>query len=196
MAANRESSRLNGYGNGSALKKAEEEVVKGKVGKKPSREGVCVYKDSRTKVILKVVFSELCPACEKYLKQLERELSRLRHASPNDAQVVTKLSQLIVQFTKETNQLSANLDQFEEQQWNIHGGNMHMEFSKVALETFREATNWGRVLMFLGFAVSFSVYLEQDRVVGASDSVLEWTCQLVEEELAEFFITHGGWVSV
>lgn len=154
-----------------------------------------LYKDRRTKLILKTVFSELCPACEKYLKQLEREVARLKETNPLDANLVRKVSDLIVQFIRETDQLAVNIDSFTEQKWNLHGGNMHSEFSKVAQETFKGDTNWGRILMFFGFAVSFSVYLEQGIVPGAADSVMEWTCQLVEEELGKFYTAHQGWVS-
>lgn len=152
-----------------------------------------LYKDRRTKLILKTVFSELCPACEKYLKQLEREVARLKETNPLDANLVRKVSDLIVQFIRETDQLAVNIDSFTEQKWNLHGGNMHSEFSKVAQETFKGDTNWGRILMFFGFAVSFSVYLEQGIVPGAADSVMEWTCQLVEEELGKFYTAHQGW---
>lgn len=154
-----------------------------------------VYNDRRTKLILKTVFSQLCPACEKNLKQTEREVARLKETNPLDGNLVSKVSHLMVEFIRETDQLSVNLVSFSEQKWSLHGGNMHSEFSKVAQETFRGDTNWGRVLMFFGFAVSFSVYLEQGVVVGAADSVLEWTCQLVEEELGKFYRSHEGWVS-
>lgn len=167
----------------------------------PEEEGVArarrtvVYSDKRTKLIVKTVFSELCPACEKYLKQMEREVARLYETSPVDANVVRKVSHLLVEFIRETDQLAQHIDSFSEQKWDLHEGNMHTEFSKVAQETFRADINWGRVLMFISFAVGFSVYLEQGLVVGAADSVLEWTCQVVEEELGQFYTAHQGWVS-
>jgi hypothetical protein len=151
--------------------------------------------DTRTKPILKTVFSELCPACGKYVRQVEREVSRLRATNPRDAELVEKASHLMVEFLTLTNQVEDNIQSFIEQKWNLHGGNMHSEFSKVAYQTFRADINWGRILMFFGFAVSFSAYLEQGVVVGASDSVLEWTCQVVEEDLGAFYTSHQGWVS-
>lgn len=167
----------------------EEDVVRGK--------RAVVYSDTRTKLILKTVFSELCPAYEKYLRQVpvEREVARLRGTSPHDADLVKRVAHLIVEFLTETEQLAATMESFTEQKWNLHGGNIHSAFSKVAQETFRENTNWGRILMFLGFAASFSVYLEQGIVVGAADSVMEWTCQVVEEDLGSFYTSHQGWVS-
>lgn len=170
------------------MKPSDEDVVR------PKKMSV-VYSDKRTKLILKAVFSQLCPAFEKYLKQIEREVARLKETNPLDANLVIKVSHLMVEFLRETDQLSVNLDSFVEQNWNLHGGNIHSEFSKVVQTTFRGDTNWGRVLMFFGFAVSFSVYLEQGVVVGAADSVLEWTCQVVKEELGKFYTLHQGWVS-
>lgn len=174
----------NGYDTLSvAMLEGAEDVVRGK------RDAV------KDRLILKTVFSELCPSCGKYLRQMEREVTRLEDTNPQDADLVRKLSHLIVEFLTETDQLAVNMESFTEQKWNLHGGNMHSEFSKVAYETFRGDTNWGRILMFFGFAVSFSVYLEEGIVVGAADSVLEWTCQVVEEDLGAFYTSHQGWVS-
>lgn len=154
-----------------------------------------VFRDPRTKLILRRLFSELCPACEKHLKQVERDLVRLADTDTESAKLVRRVSFLLVEFIRNTEQLSMNLKNFVEEEWNLHAGNMHMEFSKVAYETFREAANWGRVAMFLGFAVSFAVYLERGIVVGSADSVMEWTCQVVEENVGHFYTSHEGWVS-
>ena len=153
------------------------------------------YSDARTKLIIKAIFGEYCPACGRYLKEVDRELTRLRASNPEDAELVRKVAQLIVEFLTMTDQLDINMESFTEQKWNLHAGNMHSEYCKVATETFRTDINWGRILMFLGFAVSFAVYLEEGTVVGSADSVMEWTCQVVEEELGAFFTTNQGWVS-
>lgn len=189
---------VNGYGkteHNTTKQSMGEDVVRSKIVS-TAEVAVCkrpvLYTDGRTKLIMRSVFSELCPACGKWLKVVEREV---RDMGSHDARLIRKVSHLIVQFIRETDQLSANLDSFseEEQKWHLHSGNMHSEFSKVTSNTFDGKTNWGRVLMFFGFSVSFSVYLEQGIVVGAADSVLEWTCQVVEEDLAEFFLAHQGW---
>ena len=152
-----------------------------------------IFKDARTNLILKQVFCELC---QKDMREVEREVMRLADRTPKDGQLVRKVSGLIVEFIKETEQISLNLETFNQQEgWNLHAGNIYTEFSKVALETFKSAVNWGRILMFLGFAASFTVYLEKDVLLGSADSVLQWTCQVVEEDLGEYITSHGGWVS-
>lgn len=173
-------------------------LVNGKVPSPISsrRPDALLFSDKKTKLILKLVFGELCPACEKHLTQVGREVTKLGITNSEDSKVVRKLAYLIIQFIRETEQVAGNLKTFKEEQWHLHAGNVHMEFSRVAYETFKENPNWGRVIMFLGFAVSYSVYLEQGLVVGSADSVLEWTCQVVEEELGPFYTSYGGWVRI
>ncbi len=72
---------------------------------------------------------------------------------------------------------------------------MYTEFSKVAYEQFNTTVSWGRFMMFIGFSVSFCTYALERDVPVAANSVMEWTCQVVEEDLAKFFLTNGGWVS-
>lgn len=153
------------------------------------------YTDHRTKLIIKAVFGEYCPACQKYLKDVEKEVTRLKHSNPKDAEFVRRVAQQIVEFLTLTDQLDVNMESFTKEKWNLHAGNMHSEFYKVFHETFRTDINWGRILMFVGFAVSFSVHLEEGTVPGAADSVLEWSCQIVEEDLGAFFVANKGWVS-
>lgn len=176
----------------SGLRGAEQAVLFGdKAVQQPAP-----FRDRSTKLIMRTVFSKLCPACGKYARQVERELARLEDNHPEDARTVRKVVHHMVQFIVETEQVSGNLDSFLKQEWAVDAGNMHMEFSRVAYGTFKESTNWGRVVMFVGFAVSFSMYLEQGTAVGSANSVMEWTCQVVEEDLGQFFISHHGWVSM
>ena len=195
---------MNGYGgknmlSGSpepaATQLAQEEVVRSKMQTRGKNVCRTRFTDKRTRLILRAVFSEFCPSCEKEVKQIEREITCLKKQNPPDEELVRKVSHLIVQFITETDQLTINLQDFTRQKWSLHGGNMHSEFCKVAQETFRDNLNWGRIIMFLGFAVSFSVYLEEGIVGTAADSVLEWTHQLVEEDLGHFYCSHQGWVS-
>lgn len=206
MMSSTEHSFMNGYsGNNmlsgsasgpepAATQLAQEEVVS-KMQTRGQNVVVCRtrFTDKRTRLILRAVFSEFCPSCEKEAKQIEREISCLKKQNPPDEELVRKVSHLIVQFITETDQLTVNLQDFTQQKWSLHGGNMHSEFSKVAQETFKDTINWGRIIMFLGFAISFSVFLEEGIVRAAADSVLEWTHQLVEEDLGHFYCSHQGW---
>ena len=217
-----ENQKMNGFGNSPGLKQQprgsqeqqpshsecqEGEVVRKKsrsrerledhsppqlLNPKPVRVGV-IFKDRRTNVILKQVF---CEVCGQDVRQVQREVVRIAGSNPEDGKLIERVSDLIVQFIKETDQVTMNLDTFQQKNWNLHSSNVYREFSKVASKMFKEAINWGRVIMFLGFAVSFSIHLEQDIMVGATESVLQWTGQVLEEDLGDFIKAHGGWVSI
>lgn len=154
-----------------------------------------VYRHKATKIIIRTVFCKLCTACEKHTRSVERELARLEDSHPEDARTTRKLVHYLVEFIRETDQVSSNMETFLQQKWALDASNMHIEFSRVVYQTFLDSTNWGRVIMFIGFAVSFAVYLEQGAVAGAADSVVEWTCQVIEEDLGQYFSSHEGWVS-
>ncbi len=208
----RDQQSMNGFGKSpspaqlKSMASEEDDVVRRKSRPKREREGEpvqhstprtgrigVIFKDSRTNLILKQVF---CQLRMKDVQEVERELVRLSARSPEDGKVVKNVSRLIVELITETEQISLNLETFSQQDgWNLHAGNVYTEFSKVAIDTFKSAVNWGRIIMFLGFAVSFTVYLEEDIMLGSTESVLQWTCQVVEEDLGEFMSSHGGWVS-
>lgn len=153
-----------------------------------------IFNDKKTKLVVKLLFCKLCPSYEKNCGMVEREISRLH--STADKELVYRLCRSMVDLLRERSIISINLEDFIKQNWNVHAGNMYTEFSRVAYETFSDATNWGRIFVFLGFAVSFSIYLINRQVPSAADSVMEWCCQVVEEDLAKFFTANGGWVSM
>lgn len=140
---------------------------------------------------MKMVFSQLSPASDKYVKPVERELIKLEAGHAEDAKTVRRLVYHLVEIIGDTDQVPNNLDSFQD--WKLDAGSIHTEFSRVANATFKKNTNWGRVIMFLGFAVSFAVHLEQGIVVGSADSVLGWTCQVIDEDLEHFYTSHQGW---
>ena len=95
------------------------------------------------------------------------------------------ISSLIVQFIKSRAP--------EEYKFNFR--NAHSFFKEVETEMFANSITWGRVSMFLSFALRFALFLESDKkMVGAADSVLVWTCQTIEK-LDAFFQKNNGWVS-
>jgi len=109
---------------------------------------------------------------------------------------VHSVADTTVRLLTEWSMIKTNLEDFQGNNWNVYEGNMYTEYSKVAYEQFSSAVNWGRFLMFVGFSVSFCTYALERDVPVAANSVMEWTCQVVEEDLAKFFGTNGGWVSV
>ena len=152
-----------------------------------------LFKDMKTKPIVKLLFCKLCPSCEKNYSRVEREISRLQ--STPDKELIYRLSKCMVELLVERNILEINLEDFRKQSWNLHAGNMYSEYSRVAFETFSEVINWGRIFVFLGFSISFSIHLMDLHIPSAANSVMEWSCQVVEEDLAKFFTANGGWVS-
>lgn len=84
---------------------------------------------------------------------------------------------------------------FTAQRWEINESNVHSEFSRVAEEVFQDEVNWGRIVAFMGFAVSYSVYAMQK---GLQESVVEsvcaWTVQVLQNRLHQWLQEHN-WVS-
>ena len=140
--------------------------------------------EPRAETVLKLVFSQLHQKDKVERKALAKK----------EGLLVKRIANLIVELIVETDQISLNMDAFTKERWNLHIGSVHSQFGKVAAETFRDEINWGRILTFLGFAVSFSLFLEKELMLdSAEESVLQWTCQVVEEKLQEYIFSHGGW---
>ena len=100
-----------------------------------------------------------------------------------DVILIGRLSSLITDFIKQIDfDFKLNYDDT----------NLHAFFLDVEADLFKDNINWGRVIAFFRFAVEFAVMLNADKMV---DSVLEWTCQTVEEKLETFYSTNNGWVS-
>ena len=55
--------------------------------------------------------------------------------------------------------VEAKVREFSEMGWTITSDNMHGEYREVARRTFEDGVNWGRVIAFLAFSVSFGAYV-------------------------------------
>ena len=81
-----------------------------------------IFRDRKTKLIVKMIFYKLCPSCKKHHGQLQKEVIRL--GSQDDVRQVRRVSHLITEFILETNQLNVNLEDFIQWKWQLHAGNM------------------------------------------------------------------------
>lgn len=151
------------------------------------------FKDVRTKPIIKLIFLKLCVECAREFGNVEQEIARFE--KEEDKELVHLVAERMVGVIKEWNIVRANLEDYRNQRWDLYEGNMNSEFNKVTYELFSESVNWGRVIAFIGFSVSFTKYLVEQDVRTPAESVMEWTRLVIEEDLARYFISNGGWVS-
>jgi len=151
------------------------------------------YCDKRTKLILKLIFYKLFPACSKDMAKVEQEIARMEKIK--DRELIYEIARMVVHLVGKWNSIKSCLDDFHRNKWKLDVSNVHMEFSKVAYELFSKKKSWSHFTLFVGFAVGFAIYLVEHEVPVATSIVIEWTCQLIEEDLAKFFSTNGGWVS-
>ena len=150
------------------------------------------FSDRRTKPILKLMFIKLFPACSKNVVRVEHEIARMEKKT--DRELIYDITKMVVHLVGKWNSIKSCLEDFRRNNWKLDVGNVHMEFSKVAYELFSNKKSWSHFTLFVGFAVSFAIYLLEHEVPVATSVVIEWTCQLVEEDLAKFFSSNGGWV--
>lgn len=83
--------------------------------------------------------------------------------------------------------------EFSVGRWEVNADNIEEEFHEVARSTFSDGINWGRVIAFLAFSVSFAAYVSSRGISGGAGSVLGWTSQVLNTTLFEFMQREGGW---
>ena len=150
----------------------------------------------QTRAVTQKVFQELLPesgAGVDAVKHFEEP-----SMSEEDARIAKTAADRMVQIIKTTPkiQVETTVREFSESGWAITGDNMHGEYSEVARRTFTDGVNWGRVIAFLAFSVSFGAYVCGNGSNGGLASVFEWTNQVLNETLLSFFVRENGWVSV
>lgn len=113
-----------------------------------------------------------------------------------DGRVIRDASDKVREIVCSSAEISVarNVESFERRHWAVTQADLYADFHRVADTNFSDGVNWGRIVAFLAFAVSFAVYAEQ-RGCGAAQSIEAWTCQVVETKLADFYIKSNGWVS-
>ena len=115
-----------------------------------------------------------------------------------DAHVAERAAERMVEIINTTPsiQIEKTVKSFTESGWSVTSDSMHEEFSEVARTTFADGVNWGRVIAFVAFSVSFGAYVCVSGNSGSVVSVFGWTNQVLNESLSGFFVREDGWVSV
>ena len=156
------------------------------------------FRDHRTGPIVKRVFFCLLSECNTENEVLSTFTVDLDRLSEADAKVVREASDKAVKLLHREPKAGVryNVKDFTEEKWDIHSGNMYSEFRKIVQETLKqEANSYGRLVAFLGFAVSYGVYVRGRGIHQALPSVEAWTVQVIEDDVGTFFRENGGWVS-
>lgn len=134
---------------------------------------------------------------EEILQQFKVDLARM---DEDDARIVRGVTDSLREalLLTETDGATVPLTvrDLERINYYVTEANVYTEFHHVASETFREEMNWGRVMSFLLFAVSFSVYsLRQGMPDSTVQSIHGWTVGVLRREpVSTFLAANNGWV--
>ncbi len=122
----------------------------------------------------------------------------LRRMNEEDARIVRQATESLreVLLLSENATILFNVRDFEGRDWGISEATVYTEFHRVFAETFREGPNWGKVIAFLSFAVSYAVFaLRQGLPDATVQSIHGWTAEMLRRRpLSTYIINHDGWV--
>lgn len=156
-----------------------------------------VYRDHKTFYIVRRVFFKILSDSNmdgdvvRVFRVSEQTISRIQGAS-----VIRRASDFTVEYILSSEHTLASLIQeFVSQNWSIGPANVQSEYRRVVDNTFNDKVNWGRVISFLRFAVAYAIYVHNQGMSAAVQSIEAWTIQVVQEDLGPFFTENGGWVS-
>ena len=132
---------------------------------------------------------------ERFVNVLQR-LGQLPYVDEDQRLTVEKSSERIVHLIYSSPQPAPwRANDFTSRGWAIDSTNVYREFSRVAEVTFEDDINWGRIVAFIGFAVTFSVYAVQNGLgETVVDSIFGWTIQVIRGRLHSWLKEHS-WVS-
>ena len=133
-------------------------------------------------------------SCRRFATVLKK-LEPLPSVDESQQRVVEGSSERIVHLIYSSPQPAPwKANDFTSRGWEIDSTNVYREFSRVAEVLFEDEINWGRIVAFLGFAVSFSVYAVQKGLQeSVFESVLGWTVQVMQGRLKSWLREHS-WV--
>ncbi len=129
------------------------------------------------------------------LKQFTVDLQRMDRDDAKVVSLVTDSLREVLQ-TAEYTTVPAMVRDFEGRDWPLSEEIICTEFHRVAKELIEE-TNWGRMITFLLFSVSFSIFaLRQGMPDATVLSIHGWTVEALRSTpTSTFIVTHDGWVS-
>lgn len=156
--------------------------------------------DSRTTPLVRLLFHRTFTQAnldKEVIRKLDVE-PQVKRLSQSDRSFVQETCEKYLEYLKSSDAISIDSHRraIESSGWNISDNNVDAEFKKVVNETFDENVTWGSVIGFLGFALGFSIFIHNKGMKRAVISVAEWTRQVIEEDIGNFFLKNNGWVSV
>lgn len=108
-------------------------------------------------------------------------------------QVTDRVVRLTERFSKGENKMPT-LEEFIQENWAIHSGNLNSEFSNVVSEMFIESVNWGKITALLQFAGVYCSYaIHEGLPETIIESVCAWTVLVLENDLYQWFKEHYSW---
>ena len=157
------------------------------------------FVDSRTTPIVRLLFHRTFTQAnldKDVIRRLDIE-PIVRRLSPTESSFVRDTCDKYLEYIRICEPVSVDSHRraIETAGWDVTDNNVYVEFKKVVNETFDENVTWGSVIGFLGFALGFSVFIHNRGMKRAVISVAEWTKQVIEEDIGNFFLKNNGWVS-
>lgn len=128
------------------------------------------------------------------LKSLHPALRGLKEEDKRTVELATEQMKRVID-TSPNISVEKDIQQFSIEQWEVNGDNMEEEFREVERRTFSDDINWGRIIAFLAFSISFASYVSSRGISGGAGSVFAWTNQALNTTLIEFIRKEDGWVS-
>lgn len=82
-------------------------------------------------------------------------------------------------------------------QLHLTHGSTYATFVGIADEIFQTGKNWGRIVAFLAFGATLTVYCAQkEDLAQLIDSIVEWVSMYMNQNLSVWIEANGGWVSI
>lgn len=116
----------------------------------------------------------------------------LSERDKEEAEVAEKAARKIQQLIQDspTNVVST-VEEYKQDGWVLTVDNVHAQFAKVARTLFADAINWGRIVIFHGFAASYCIYAMQKGIQeDIMESVCGWTIHCLHHEVKRWFVDH------
>ena len=141
------------------------------------------------------LYKALLPKGVRESKKVEHPA--IRGLSDKERETVQQATDRLTKVINATPNITVDksVREFSVGRWEVNADNMEEEFHDVERSTFSDGINWGRVIAFLAFSVSFAAYVSSRGISGGAGSVLGWTSQVLNTTLLEFIQREGGWVS-
>lgn len=146
--------------------------------------------------VLTGLYESLLPNGVKEAGGLKPVHPALRGLGEEDRRTVELATEQMKKVIKSPHiSVEKDIQQFSIEQWEVNGDNMEEEFREVERRTFSDDINWGRIIAFLAFSISFASYVSSRGISGGAGSVFAWTNQALNTTLIEFIRKEDGWVS-